>query len=293
MNIPAGLLTGEGLSVFLRGKYLVPVLIGIIFSWSGSARAESERLSLKKFLPMEYIDFGQSEFKPADRFDVRFRYDRNDTLPKPSNLYTMILRYDEKIILNNQWTIYLRSQMPLKLGDAIARHNRDGDYRAGLGDFFTQLAFIPPHREEGFVCGAGTRVYFPTATERQFGDGKYELAPLVGMAYFPRSFPKGSFIELELRDRFDFAGNRRRAHVHRLSIQPNFFYNLPRNYFVGMNPEIIVNWKDDASWFVPFHAEVGRTFKKKYVLSFNYNQGLVKDFKQYDIELELRFGVFF
>jgi len=277
---------------FLKTRF-VPVFLGILFSAVCAAWAKPEKLSLVNFLPREYINFGQSGLKPVDRFDARFRYDRGDTAPKKSNLYTLILRYDDKLTFDNQWMLYSRSQMPLKLGDTISKHNQDGNYKAGLGDFFTQFSIIPPHHSGGFACGAGTRIYFPTATARQFGDGKYELAPLVGIAYFPKNFSKGSFIELEVRNRFDFAGSRYRSHINQLSIQPNLFYNLPRDYFIGMNPEILVNWKDHAGWFVPFHVEIGRTIKQKYVLSFNYNQGLIKDFKQYDVELELRFGVFF
>jgi hypothetical protein len=111
--------------------------------------------------------------------------------------------------------------------------------------------------------------------------------------YYPEAWSKGSFVGLLLRDYFDYAGDDDRADIHELSIQPLFNYNLPERWFLGINPDIRVNWEQDNQWFVPFNVTLGKLINKSTVMSVEFNTPIVNDYDRYDWQIEFRIGFFF
>jgi len=52
---------------------------------------------------------------------------------------------------------------------------------------------------------------------------------------------------------WSYAGDEDRANVNFMDLQPFFFYNLPRGWYLGTVPLITANWEADSDnrWTVP------------------------------------------
>jgi hypothetical protein len=237
----------------------------------------------------EEVNTGQDLTKPLSRFDIRYQY-QHTTGNYDTNLMT--LRLDAPVKLESGWLLSTRFDLPLVRNDIPSRDNPNGDYESGAGDLLTQFFLIsPPQGRWAYAVGA--QLIWPTASQDQMGTGKYQLAPSVATVYYPEAWSKGSFVGLLLRDYFDYAGDDDRADIHEMSIQPLFNYNLPERWFLGINPDIRVNWEQDNQWFVPFNVTLGKLINKSTVMSVEFNTPIVNDYDRYDWQIEFRIGFFF
>jgi hypothetical protein len=62
---------------------------------------------------------------------------------------------------------------------------------------------------------------------------------------------------------WSYAGDEDRANVNFMDLQPFFFYNLPKGWYLGTVPLITANWEADSDnrWTVPIGGGIGRVFK--------------------------------
>ena len=235
---------------------------------------------------------GQDPTKPLTRFDMRLKYQK---LVDDRNNWMATLRMDKPVPLENKWTVSLRFDMPFTWSNLPNPHknysNTEGNYNFGSSDFLTQVLFIaPPKGRSSYAFGF--QAIFPTASDDQFGRGKYVIAPVVAGLYYPSSLPKGSFAGMLVRNEFSYAGDDYRSDINQLVMQPLFNVNLPDRWFISMIPEIRLDW-DTGKWFVPFTFMAGKLVTPSTVMSLEYKAGLVKDLPLYDYELEFRTGFFF
>jgi hypothetical protein len=142
------------------------------------------------------------------------------------------------------------------------------------------------------MYGFGLQAVFPTASDDQFGSGKYTISPIVAGLYYPECLKKGSYAGLLIRNEFSYAGNDYRSDINQLVIQPAFNANLPDKWFITMSPEIRLDW-NSGQWFVPFDITVGKLVTPRTVISLEYKAGLIKNYPLYDYELEFRTGFFY
>lgn len=135
----------------------------------------------------------------------------------------------------------------------------------------------------GWRAAAGTQLLVPTATQDQFGTGKWQLAPSIAAAVDLPGISRGSFGALLLREQWSFAGDDARADIHQLVVQPVLNINLPDLWFVTVAPELRL----------PFDLLVGKLVSPKTVVSIELKTAIVDDFAQYDTEVEVRVGFLF
>src|SRR5262249_2033172 len=141
-----------------------------------------------------------------------------------------------------------------------------------------------------FAYGFGLRTLFPTASEDQFGSGKYRLIPLVGARWFLPEISRGSFFEPVVRYDFDVGGDENRSHVSELQMSPTVNIALPDRWFVTLYPsqDIVLNNIGGHRWFIPADFSIGRNITKTAVVSIELSIPMVKEFILYNFKLEAR-----
>ncbi len=265
------------------------------------AQAPEEPIEELEQLPAsdkdETTNTGQDPTKPITRFDLRLKYQNISDLDLPGfdddlRNWILTLRADSPIPVGESgWVVGSRVDLPLIINNIPSADNIDGGDEFGLSDSLIQLLAIAPAKNQK-TFAVGTQVIFPTATQDQFGTGKWQLAPtLAGKVDLPAITP-GSFVALLLRDQFSFAGDSDRDDIHQLVIQPVFNVNLPQAWFVTLAPEIRLDW-DEGDWFVPFDVTLGKLINPSTVASLEVKTPLIDDLDSFQFEIEGRLGFFF
>lgn len=111
----------------------------------------------------------------------------------------------------------------------------------GFGDI-QMAALFGPGNASGWVWGAGATFVFPTATNQNLGQGKYQAGPTVMLLHLGEKWNKGFFVQ----HWWSYAGDDSRDAV---SIT-DFQYILRRNFkasasSLGMGPTIRIDWSKD------------------------------------------------
>jgi hypothetical protein len=229
--------------------------------------------------------------RPLARFDFRYQFqDKSNGVEQSA----FTLRLQQPIPLSSDWELATRADLPFVLNDGTSSDNPSGETRFGLGDFLTQFVLVNTVTER-FAYGVGLRTLYPTATQDQFGSGRYRLIPLVGVRGFLSEISLGTFFQPIVRYDFDVGGDDRRKHVSQLQFSPTFNLVLPHRWFVTLYPaqDIVLNNLGGHRWFVPADFLVGRNISKVTVASIEVSIPIVKQFTLYDFKLEGRISVHF
>ncbi len=228
---------------------------------------------------------GQDFTRPLTRFDFRYQFQDKADHVEQSNF---ILRLEQPIPVSRTWKIATRFDMPFVTSNAVNADNPHGRTTFGTGDFLAEAVLVN-NLTDRFAYGAGLRTLFPTATEDQFGSGKYRLLPLAGFRYFLPEISKGSFIQPILRYDFDAGGYGGRSHTSQFQFSPTVNIALPSRWYVTLFPsqDIVLN-EIGRKWFVPADFLVGRHLDKHTLMSVEISIPIVKEFTLYDFKLEAR-----
>jgi hypothetical protein len=236
-----------------------------------------------------HANVGQSIAHPLTRFDLRLKY---QDLHGNQEASLLEARLERPFQFENKWTLNARLSMTGWWSDISHDADDGAEYHIGTGDLHTQLFFIAPAMGRTSI-GFGVRNYFPVATEDQFGFGKYRMAPFFVVQRQSTWLPAGSFYGLGIRNEFSIAGDRRHEDVNRLQIVPSLTVVLPRQSFVTLFPEIVIDWERDNGAFVPLDVEVGRKYAPDRAASLRLQVPLINDLDSYDWTLEVRWSMFF
>jgi hypothetical protein len=203
-----------------------------------------------------------------------------------------IYRLDYPFLLPGGWRIATRNELPLPASDTESPDNPKGAWRMGLGDVLNQVALVSPEKN-AFRYAAGLRVIWPSATDQTLGSGKYQVGPGGAMTYSPSFLREGSFFQFIWREPFGVGGDEDRKDFHRSVINPGVNVALPRQFYAESSPEIVIDWGGGGNWFVPLNLNVGKKIGKRMIVSLEWNQAVVKEYRPYDWDLESRIGYFF
>jgi hypothetical protein len=274
---------GSSISLPPRLRRVAAPLL-ILFSltfWSASAAAA----------PGEELNNGEDLTRPETRFDLRYQFQNK---AGGVTQQTILLRQDMQFHLGDEWKIATRFDVPLTFNDGTGRDNPLGEERFGVGDVFGQVAAIETLTPR-FAWAGGFRLVFPTATEDQFGSGKYRLLPIAGFRCKLPEISRGSFFQFIARYDFDLGGYGGRSHVSQLQFGPNLNLALPDRWYVSLFPsqDIVLNSIGGHKWFVPADFSVGRNLTERTVASVEVSVPLIKQFTLYDFKLEARLSVSF
>lgn len=131
-------------------------------------------------------------------------------------------------------------------------------YKAGLGDAEFMAMLTPGGSQtSGFIFGAGPTAVFPTATDRQLGNGKWQLGPAVAALYMDEKWVAGVFPQ----QWWSIGGDGSRRDVSLTKAQYFIWYSPAPTWQVGMSPNIIVDWmqpKAENRWTVPVGLGVSK-----------------------------------
>lgn len=133
----------------------------------------------------------------------------------------------------------------------------------GLGDMYYVGLFSPkkpPKLGNGsLLWGLGFDVGIPTASRDLVGTGKWTAGPAALLAYLGPKWKVG-FLGQHY---WDFAGDPARDPVNLTNLQYFIYYSLDPVTSIGVGPNIIVNWEQEAGnkWTVPVGIGINRTFQ--------------------------------
>jgi hypothetical protein len=210
---------------------------------------------------------------------------------------TINLRVDHPIDLDSQWTLGLRSDLPLLAKNPLSSENPTGDYRYGAGDADFQAALIHDF-DARWTAGFGARLIAPTGDDI-LGSGKWQIMPGFAVRYALSEVSSNSYLEPLVRYDFGFAGPSTK-NISNLQFAPTFNVSLPDRWFVTFYPsaDIRVNYGDPVAGqtgrlFLPFDARIGRKLTDDLALSLEVSVPIIKDYPVYDFKTEVRLNLKF
>jgi hypothetical protein len=229
----------------------------------------------------EPANTGQDITNPVTRIDLRAGYQRT---PTQRDSGTFVLRADKPYSLGEGWRLGLRFDAPFVFNNVPSPDNPGGGARLGTGDVLGQAILIKSIDKRS-AFGFGAQVILPTASQDQFGGGKYGL---------PEISP-GSFFVGAVRYDFDIAGPGNRKHISNLQFAPTLNIALPNQAFVTFFPSTDIRYDLIAkSWFVPFNVQFGKLWGKSVVTSLEFAVPIYKGTAPlYKYRVEARLGMFF
>lgn len=240
--------------------------------------------------PAEEANNGQDPTRPLTRVDLRYKY---QDLAGDRDQHLLTLRADKPIVLAPTWQLALRADLPFIYNDVPSPDNPGGDGDAGLSDFLVQGLLVKAIDQRSAVA-LGAQLLFPTATQDQFGTGKYQIVPTAAYRLALPEITPGSFGALLVRYAVDYAGDDTRASIGELSLAPILNVNLPGRWFVTLFPGDAIKYNTKTEkWWVPFDVMVGRLVAPGVVGSVQVTVPIVKDYHLFDFALEARVGFFF
>lgn len=133
----------------------------------------------------------------------------------------------------------------------------DGDDRtSGFGDI--QLASaLAPSVASGWLWGIGPTFIFPSASDDDLGQGKWQAGPVVIGGYLGREWTAYAVAQ----QWWSFAGDGDRPRSSQLCLEYVLLRNLPHGWLVGMQPSIEVDWTESRGdkLLLPVGLGVGKT----------------------------------
>lgn len=128
------------------------------------------------------------------------------------------------------------------------------DGTTGLGDLRFVDVVVLKAGPNG-LWGVGPTFVFPTATEPNTGQAKWQLGPAAVIAFFPGRWLFGALAQNPI----SFAGERRRNDTNGLFLQPFVSYQFGGGWFVRSQPQMFFNWKTGRQ-VIPLDLGAGRVF---------------------------------
>lgn len=127
---------------------------------------------------------------------------------------------------------------------------------SGFGDIrFVDIVVIDAGHK--FVFGVGPSFVFPTASERETGQGKWQVGPAAAIAFAPEG---GWLVGVLAQNPISFAGSRDRRGTSELILQPFVTYQFGEGWFIRSQPQLTFDWKTHET-VLPLDLGFGRVIK--------------------------------
>lgn len=150
------------------------------------------------------------------------------------------------ISISQKWNMITRVVLPIVSQQNITA---EGATETGLSDALISAFFSPAESKNGLTWGVGPAILVPTATDKFLGTEKFGVGPTAIILKQTKGWTYGALIN----QLWSIAGNKDRADVNQLFIQPFLNYNWKSGAGLGGNFEITQNWegKSTAAYFNP------------------------------------------
>ncbi|KHK01353.1 hypothetical protein [Desulfovibrio sp. TomC] len=139
--------------------------------------------------------------------------------------------------LSSDYRLIARPVIPL-YNSPYAQGLKQVDYKFGLGDAELMAMVAPSSSSSGFLFGAGPTAVFPTATDKQLGNGKWQLGGAVAAVYMDDKWVAGIFPQ----QWWSIGGDPSRKDVSLTKAQYFLWYSPAKTWQVGMSPNILIDW---------------------------------------------------
>ncbi len=211
---------------------------------------------------------------------------------------TYKVRADGQIVLDPQWLLALRTDLPFIGKDPITSGNPKGDTIYGLSDADAQAALIHVF-DDRWKAGFGVRIYAPTGGDT-FGTGKWQFMPGAAVRYSLPEISSGAYFEPLIRYDVSFAGDPTRRSISNLQFAPMLNISLPDRWFFTLYPNADIRWNfgdpitgQTGRLFLPFDARIGRKFTDNFSASLEVGVPIIKQYPVYDFTTQLRLNLTF
>lgn len=233
------------------GRYLL--IIVLMFCFLGQLSAQKENSSEKEELAQISRDLDNPLAKRWSLvFQENFGVNNGSVTEEPLLTNTFFFQPALPIPVGENLVFTARPVFPLV---TIPVFYEDGSIRhqTGFGDI-QMVALLGPGKASGVVWGGGITFVFPTATDPELGNGKYQLGPSFMIFDINNRWTKGLFIQ----HWWSIAGDKNRNEISKTDLQ----YVIRRNLgtvSLGMGPTISVNWNTDIENAINFPVGFGIT----------------------------------
>ncbi len=166
-------------------------------------------------------------------------------------------KQENQFLFRNIFPIPAFGGLPNQLARVELRINTAPDGTTGLGDTDGYYTFFLVSQPKLRVSLGGTYV-LPTATYHEVGAGKWQLGPALTASY--SQIPNLLLVAI-VQNPISFAGSRDARSVNALSLQPLLIGELPKGFFVRVDPIMNFDWERGGAATIPINIGFGRTFK--------------------------------
>jgi len=139
--------------------------------------------------------------------------------------------------LSSDFRLITRPVIPV-YNTPYAQGLKNVDYKFGLGDAELMAMVAPSSTKSGFLFGVGPTAIFPTATDRQLGNGKWQLGSALAAVYMDEKWVAGIFPQ----QWWSIGGDPSRKEVSLTKAQYFLWYSPVNTWQVGMSPNIVIDW---------------------------------------------------
>jgi hypothetical protein len=158
------------------------------------------------------------------------------------------------IQISNDLLFIARPVFPLVTQPVLNQDGSTAEHKTGYGD--TQLfAVLGPNKTDGIVWGAGATLIFPTASDEELGQEKYQAGPAMLTFYLGKPWTLGILAQ----QWWSYAGDETRADTNRTDIQYVCRRQIPGGWSIGMGPTVSINWEAESDNRVTFPIGLGIT----------------------------------
>jgi hypothetical protein len=147
--------------------------------------------------------------------------------------------------MSKDWNLIARVIVPFVGQPALVE---GGDPGSGGSDILTSFFFSPSR--PGLICGVGPAISLPSTNIATLGTEKWSAGPTVVVLKQSGKMTYGVL----WNQVWSFSGNRQRADVNQMLLQPFFAYQAMRTLTVNPESEVTANWEvDEDRWTIPIN----------------------------------------
>jgi hypothetical protein len=172
--------------------------------------------------------------------------------PANAMKYTANIQPVVPLGISDDWNLIIRTILPVIYAESPVP---GGSSHAGLGDTTQSFFFSPKKPVGGWILGAGPVGYYPTATERELGAGKWGAGPTIVMLRQEHGFTYGM-----LANHIWSVAGWGDQNVNASFFQPFVSFTTKTYTTFSLNTESTYDWQS-GQWTVPLNVAAQQLIK--------------------------------